>query len=449
MPSRPSLSGAEGIIARLRAEGYESYLVGGSVRDILRGVEPEDYDIVTQATPAQVEALFPRTIPVGVSFGVVLVVEGSHPYEVATFRAEADYEDGRHPSSVRFATAREDVLRRDFTVNGLLLDPASGEIADYVGGRQDLEGRVVRAIGDPEKRFAEDHLRMLRAVRLAAGLNYALDPAAAGAISENAPKILQISAERIRQELAKILTQGGARRGFELLEETGLLKQILPEASALKGVLQPSLYHPEGDVWEHTLRMLALLAPAPETGTIDEGIAWGALFHDLGKGSCRFEDHRGIHFYRHATVGQELARGIMKRLKFSGAMTERILALIGCHLHFIHVRQMREARLKRFLRMPDFASHLELHRLDCLGSHGLLENYNYCREKKGGFAREDLHPPKLLDGRDLIELGFDPGPLFKTILKAVENAQLSSLVKTGEEARAFVIARFSPPDGLR
>lgn len=444
--TRPDPAVARDIVARLKAAGHEAYLVGGCVRDLLRQVEPEDYDIATSAKPAEIQALFPRTVPVGISFGVLLVVEGGNHYEVATFRADDVYTDGRHPSAVRFATAREDVLRRDFTINGLLLDPTSGEIIDYVGGRDDLQRGIIRTIGTPESRFAEDHLRLLRAIRFAVSLDFAIEPATWAAIRRQADRIALISAERIREELTKILTQGGARRGFELLEETGLLQFILPEAAAMRGVAQPPLYHPEGDVWEHTMRMLALL---PETaaseGVVDEALAWGALFHDIGKAYCRTEDERGIHFYGHVTKGREIAETVMKRLRFSGETIERVLSLIRYHMFFMNVQRMRTSRLKRFLRMPDFPLHLALHWLDCKGSHGRLENYHFCEEKLREFGEQDLFPPPLLKGRDLIELGYKPGPLFTTILKTVENAQLANLISSAEEARQLVLSRFIRP----
>jgi tRNA nucleotidyltransferase/poly(A) polymerase len=425
---------AVAIVRRLRGAGHEAFWVGGCVRDLLRGVAPQDFDIVTSARPEEVQALFPRTAPVGARFGVMIVIENGRPYEVATFRAESGYDDGRHPSRVAFATAEEDVRRRDFTVNGLLMDPETGRIIDYAEGRRDIERRLIRTIGDPDERFAEDRLRMLRAVRFAAALDYAIDAETYEAIRKQASTIRGISAERIREELSRMLTSGGARRGLELLAESGLLAELLPEVLALRGIDQPPAFHPEGDVWEHTLRMLALLPDGA-----DVRLAWGVLLHDVGKAGTRFEDTAGVHFYGHSRRGEEIATAILTRLRFSGEETETVRALIGQHMLFMNVREMRPNRLKRFLRMPDFPLHLELHRLDCLGSHGFLDNYEFCREKLTEFSAEELRPPALLTGRDLIGMGYAPGPVFKEILHAVEDAQLGGEIATPEEARSLVM----------
>jgi poly(A) polymerase len=435
----PTRERAAGVVRRLRDAGHEAYLVGGCVRDLLRGAEPEDYDIATSARPEEVMALFPRTVPVGVSFGVVLVLEGGADYEVATFRTERGYADGRRPLTVSFATAREDVLRRDFTINGLLMDPGTGEVIDYVGGRRDIEARVVRAIGDAETRFAEDHLRMLRAVRFAANLDFAPEQGLLDAIRRLAGKIRNISAERIREELTKLLTRGAGRRGMELLADSGLLAEILPEIQALRGVTQPPAFHPEGDVWEHTLMMLALL---PRGETTDSRLAWAVVMHDAGKALTRFENGKGIHFYGHVQKGEEIARSVLCRLRFSAAEAETIVALVHFHMLFSEVKRMRPNRLKRFLRTPDFDLHLELHRLDCLASHGLLDSYEFCKEKLSEIPREELNPPRLLTGRDLIAMGFRPGPLFSDILGAVEDAQLNGEIKTAEDARILVTGRW-------
>jgi len=438
---KASLDTAISIVQRLQGAGYEAYFVGGCVRDLLRGVEPGDYDIVTSARPEEVCSLFPHTVPVGISFGVVLVVEGGHSYEVATFRTESDYKDGRRPSQVEFARAKGDVRRRDFTVNALLMDPVTGKIVDYVEGRQDIENRLIRTIGSPEERFAEDHLRMLRAVRFAANLGYDIDPETFNAIKKHAFSIRRISAERIRDELTKLLTRGGARRGMEILAETGLLAEVLPEVNALRGVDQPQRFHPEGDVWEHTLRMLDLMSSG-EGVEIDLRIAWGVVMHDIGKAHTRSENESGIHFYGHVPEGEKIAEAIMRRLRFSRAEMETILALIHYHMLFINVMDMRRNRLKRFLRMPDFNLHLELHRLDCLGSHGSLESYEFCREKLEEIAEEELHPPRLLNGNDLIGMGFPPGPLFSEIMQAIEDAQLDGKISTSADARRLVMDRW-------
>lgn len=423
------------ILRRLRSAGHEAYLVGGCVRDLVRGVLPGDYDIVTSAPPEEVRLLFPHTVPVGISFGVVLVIEGGMKYEVAAFRTEKDYQDGRRPASVAPATAVEDVKRRDFTINGLLLNPLTGEVLDYVGGIADIERRLVRTIGNPQQRFAEDHLRMLRAVRFAAGLDFEVDGDTCKAVQERASAINRISAERIREELTKIITRPGARRGMELLAHTGLLREILPEVQALIGIAQPPRFHPEGDVWEHTLLMLSLLPPQ----TIDPRLAWGIILHDVGKAVTRTVDERGVHFYGHVQKGKAIARLVLERLRFSGADMDTVLALIHEHMMFMNVPQMRPSRLKRFLRIADFPLHLELHRLDCLGSHGILDNYDFCRTKLLEIPPSELRPPRLITGRQLIEMGFKPGPLFAKILSEVEDAQLNGLLNSVEEARRFIM----------
>lgn len=425
------------IVRRLQNAGHEAYFVGGCVRDLLRGAEPGDYDIVTSAKPDEVYPLFSRTVPVGMRFGVVIVVEEGHNYEVATFRSEKDYGDGRRPSHVEFTTAEDDIRRRDFTVNALLMDPLAGSIIDYVGGKEDIKRRLIRTIGSAQERFAEDHLRMLRAVRFAANLGYEIDIETLDAIKLNAPAIHRISAERIRDELTKLITRGGARRGMEILAETGLLAEILPEVDALRGVEQPPQYHPEGDVWEHTLRMLDLLLSWKGQEN-DDRLAWAVLMHDVGKALTRSENETGIHFYGHVREGEKIAEKLMRRLKFSRRDMETILALIHCHMLFIHVQEMRPNRLKRFLRMPDFDLHLELHRLDCLGSHAFLDNYEFCKSKLMDVRADELHPPRLLNGDDLIAMGFSPGPLFNEILRAVEDAQLDGEISTSEEARRLV-----------
>jgi len=439
MNSTASRNDAAAITTSLHRAGHEAYFVGGCVRDIVRGEEPADYDIVTSALPGQVQSLFPKTYPVGVAFGVILVIEGDHPYEVATYRTESNYEDGRHPSRVAYATAEQDVLRRDFTINGLLMEPESGRIIDYVGGVADIESKIVRTIGDPEERFTEDHLRMIRAVRFSANLGYAIHPDTLSAIIRKAPLVQKISSERIRDEMNKILTGTGARYGLELLSGSGILKEILPELSALQGIEQPTAYHPEGDVWEHTLRMIDLLSRSARP---DARLAWAVILHDIGKAVSRSEDATGVHFYGHVQKGMEIAAAILERYRFSRNDEETILSLIREHMKFMHVRDMRRSRLKRFIRMADFDLHLELHRFDCLGSHGMLDNYEYCREKMAEFTHEELHPPRLITGHDLIAMGFRPGPHFKEILGELEEAQLSGSIASAEEARTLVMNRY-------
>jgi poly(A) polymerase len=437
MDSRDLRTRAEALAATLRAAGHEAWFVGGCVRDLLRGVEPDDYDIVTSARPPEIAELFERTIGVGAAFGVVVVLQGDAQFEVATFRAEGAYEDGRHPSRVEFADAERDVRRRDFTINGLLMDPATGEVVDLVGGRDDLARRVVRTIGDADGRFREDHLRMLRAVRFAANLSFSVEPATLDSIRRNAGAIALISAERVRDELNKLLTRGGARTGFDLMLRTGLLERVLPEVAAMRGVAQPPRFHPEGDVWEHTMRMLDLMGPRPEAE-----FAWGALLHDVGKPATRQEDAAGVRFYGHAHEGVEIAGRIMQRLKFPSAAAETVRALVREHMNFMPVREMRPNRLKRFLRMERFDLHLELHRLDCASSHGLTENYDFCRSTLVELAECELRPPPLVTGHDLIAMGFDPGPLFGEILTAVEDAQLDGEIEDADAARSMVLGRW-------
>ncbi len=427
---------ADDIFGKLKEAGFEAYFVGGCVRDSLLGKIPGDYDIVTSALPDEIISLFPHTAAIGAKFGVVAVIVEGYLYEVATFRSDDIYEDGRRPLQVHFSTVREDISRRDFTVNGLLMDPATGEIIDYVDGREDIEKKIIRTIGNPEERFNEDYLRMLRAVRFAANLDFTIEMDTKNAIERNAAKIKQISAERLQEELGKILTRGGARRGFELMARTGILKEILPEIDRLQKVEQPPRFHPEGDVWQHTLMMLDLL-PREDSG-VNILLAWASLLHDAGKAITRTEDENGVHFYGHVRSGEEIADNIMRRLRFSRANRETVLNLIHYHMVFMNVQKMRPGRLKRFLRMPDFELHLELHRLDCLASHGMLDNYDFCRDQLQLLAAEDLNPSRLLNGNDLIALGFIPGKIIGQILQALENEQLEGRIATQEDAEKYV-----------
>jgi poly(A) polymerase len=427
---------ARAVIGRLRAAGHQAWLVGGSVRDVLLGGQPKDFDISTDARPGRLLDLFPDAGLVGAQFGVVLVRDGRTQVEVATFRSDHLYADGRRPSEVRFETdPREDVLRRDFTINGLMMDPATGEVLDYVGGRRDLEARLVRAIGDPGTRFAEDHLRLLRAVRFAARLGFAIEPATLEAIGRHHALIRTVSAERVRDELVRILTEGGARQGFELLDSTGLLEDLLPEVAAMKGVQQPPEYHPEGDVWVHTLLLLEQLERPTAT------LAMGALLHDVGKPPT-FRVAERIRFDGHVEAGVRLAEGILDRLRFSRHEAEQVLALVANHMRFKDVLQMKESTLKRFLRLPAFEEHLELHRLDALSSNRRLDSYEFVRGKLAEFSAEHLKPTRLLTGADLIAAGYLPGPLFTEILTAVEDAQLEGRVPDKAAALRLVEERF-------
>jgi poly(A) polymerase len=427
---------ARAVIQKLRSAGHQAWLVGGCVRDLLLGSHPKDYDIATDARPDRIMDLFPRSGRVGAHFGVVLVRDAFSQVEVATFRSDHDYEDGRRPGAVRFESdPRQDVLRRDFTVNGLLMDPDDGRILDYVDGRADLDRRLIRAIGDPVCRVREDHLRMLRAIRFAARLGFAIDPATFAAIRENRDLIRRVSAERVRDEIVRILTEGGARRGFELLDESGLLAEILPEVAAMKGVAQPPEYHPEGDVWVHTLLLLEQLRHPTPT------LALGALLHDVGKPPT-FRIAERIRFDGHVEEGVRIARDILTRLRFSREETEHVEALVANHMKFKDAHQMKESTLKRFLRQPDFEEHLELHRLDVLSSNKRLETYDFLRQKLAGFTEEHLKPERLLTGADLIAAGYHPGPKFTEILQAVEDAQLEGRVQTAGEALELVRRQF-------
>ncbi len=429
---------AQNICRALREAGHQAYLVGGCVRDILLKREPADYDVATDATPDRVQQLFPCSLAVGAQFGVIVVRDDSRSgesaqVEVATFRSDIGYSDGRHPDRVVYATSpEEDVKRRDFTINALLLDPETNQVLDFVGGREDLRAGIIRAIGRPEDRFREDKLRMVRAVRFAARFRYAIDSATFSAITMLAPEVRQVSSERLRDELTKLLTEGAARRAFQLLDETRLLPELLPEIARMKGVEQPPQFHPEGDVWTHTLLMLEGL-PNPCSSTL----AWGVLLHDVGKPPT-FRPPSGpggrIRFDEHVEVGTRMAEEICHRFRFSNEDTAQIAALVRNHLRFKDAPQMKPATLKRFVRLDRFEQHLELHRLDCMSSHGNLENYQFVRRFLAETPPEQVRPPRLLTGDDLIALGLRPGPAFREILDAVEEAQLNGQITTRAEA---------------
>jgi poly(A) polymerase len=441
---------AENICRTLRDSGHQAFLVGGCVRDILLGREPADYDVSTDATPDQIRELFSPTtlvIGVGAKFGVMLITDPSRSLEepllaveVATFRSDIGYSDGRHPDRVVYTTLpQEDVKRRDFTINALLLDPATSEVLDYVRGRDDLNAGIIRAIGRAEDRFREDKLRMVRAVRFAARFRYAIEVRTFAAISELSAEIHQVSAERLRDELTKLLTEGAARRGFELLDETRLLPELLPEIARMKGVEQPPQFHPEGDVWTHTLLMLEKL-PAGCSPTL----AWGVLLHDVGK-PATFTPPSGpdgrIRFDQHAEIGTRMAEEICRRFRFSKHDTEQIAALVANHMRFKDVPQMKPATLKRFVRLERFDEHLELHRIDCSSSHGLLDNYEFVRRFLLETPADQVRPLRLVSGDDLIALGLKPGPEFKGLLDAVEEAQLDGRIASREDAMEFIRQR--------
>jgi poly(A) polymerase len=428
---------ANSICDTLQQPGHQAFLVGGCVRDILLGRAPTDFDVSTDAHPDRVLELFPDGIAVGAQFGVVLISRDGNKVEIATFRHDVGYSDGRHPDQVVYAkSVEEDVARRDFTINGLLMRHDSGEVLDFVGGRDDLQTGIIRAIGEPQRRFTEDKLRMLRAVRLAARFGYRIEPHTFTAIRQHAHEIHVVSAERIQEELNKLLTEGAARRGFELLDQSGLLQQILPEISAMNGVPQPPEYHPEGDVWIHTLLMLEGL-PAGSSRTL----AWGVLLHDVGKpATFRPASETGdrIRFDSHVEVGARMAEQIGKRLKFSNEQIEQVQALVANHMKFKDVTQMKKSTLKRFVRLPHFGEHLELHRLDCQSSHGRLDAYLAVRDFLAHTPREQVHPTRLLTGDDLNEMGYPPGPLYQRILRALEDAQLEGSLASRREAIEFV-----------
>ncbi|MBM3775957.1 MAG: CCA tRNA nucleotidyltransferase [Acidobacteria bacterium] len=430
----------------MRAAGHQAWLVGGCVRDLLLGRRPKDFDVATDARPHRIAELFADSEEVGAAFGVMLVRAGGAQVEVATFRSDHEYPDGRRPVRVRFEDdPRQDALRRDFTINALYQDPVSGKVLDFAGGRGDLARRLVRAIGDPEARFQEDHLRLLRAVRFAAQLGFDIEPATFAAIERLHALILKVSAERIRDELTRILTDGAARRGFELLDQSGLLADILPEVAAMKGVEQPPEYHPEGDVWTHTLLMLDRLnqfGPDPSApGQSRLVFALGALLHDVGKPPA-FRVAERIRFDGHVEEGVLLAGRVLSRLRFSNDQIAQVQSLIANHMRFKDVPNMRESTFKRFVRLPHFADQLELHRLDCLASHGRLDNYELVQSRRARLKPEELKPPPLLTGDDLIGAGYSPGPAFGRILAAVEDAQLEGLIQTPEEALDLVRRQF-------
>jgi uncharacterized domain HDIG len=453
--ANPNYLAARNIVLALRGAGHQAFFAGGCVRDLLLGLEPKDFDVATSAPPDAVQRLFLRTLAVGAHFGVILVcAEDGITTEVATFRHDGAYTDGRRPDAVRFSTdAREDVLRRDFTINGMLLDPVVFEEAgdapaatlDYVGGRDDLAAKMLRAIGEPSLRFAEDKLRMLRAVRFAARLDLEIEPRTMAAIRNAAAEIGQVSSERIRDELTLMLTEGHARRAFELLDATGLLQQIMPEATRMHGVQQPPQFHPEGDVWTHTMLLLEKLQPGASAT-----VAWGALLHDIGKpATYRAPDPNDpndrIRFNGHVEVGVRVAEEILGRLRFSNEDTAQIVALVKNHMRFGDVLDMRQSTLKRFLRLPRFDEHLALHWLDCSSCHGDLTLYDFAKREYESAPVEHIQPKLLVTGRDLIAAGYRPGPQFKAMLEAAEDAQLEGLAATPEEALAVVQERFGKP----
>lgn len=426
---------ATDIARRLQDAGHTAYFAGGCVRDELLAYTPHDYDIATSAKPTEVQALFPHTQAVGAHFGVILVMEHGRAFEVATFRSDHEYIDGRRPEMVTFSTPEEDAQRRDFTINGMFRDPVADQLIDFVGGQRDLQNNTLRAIGDPAARFREDKLRLLRAIRFAARFDYTIDDATWEAIRTHAADIHAVSAERIREEAVKIFTHANRVRGFDLLDASGLMREILPEIEALKGCEQPPQFHPEGDVFVHTRAMLELLPPE-----ITPTLALSVLFHDIGKPpTFRYHaDEDRIRFSGHDRVGADMTERLMERLRFSRAEIERVTEAVRQHMVFKDVQKMRTAKLKRFMAREGFDEELELHRVDCTSSHGALDNYEFLQNKAAEFASEPLIPPPLVTGRDLIALGWTPGPHFGPILEAVQNAQLEKTLANKEDALAWV-----------
>ena len=426
-------AGARRIVERLVGAGHAAYYAGGCVRDALLGKVPHDYDIATGARPEQVQALFERTVAVGAHFGVVCVLEGGAEYQVATFRSDGEYVDGRHPRSVEYSSAEEDARRRDFTVNGMFYDPLKGAVIDFVGGAEDLRRGVLRAIGDPVERFREDRLRLLRAVRFAAVLGFEVEAGTWAAVCGAAREIHEVSAERIREEVVKIFVSPGRVRGWDLLDSSGLMREVLPELDALKGCEQPPQFHPEGDVFVHTRGMLALLP-----GEVSATLVLAVLFHDIGKPGTFSLDNGRIRFSGHDKLGASMAEALMERLRFPRRDTEAVVEAVAQHMVFKDVKQMRVSRLKRFMARPGFEDEMELHRVDCASSHGMLDNYEYLRAKREEFGREPLIPEPLIGGRDLMGLGLKPGPRFREILEAVQSRQLEGVLVDRAGALEFV-----------
>ena len=430
---------ARKVVSRLQEAGFEAVYAGGCVRDTLLGAEPHDYDVASSARPEQVQSLFRRTFAVGAQFGVVCVLEGTHEIQVATFRSDGEYTDGRHPETVSFSDAQNDALRRDFTVNGLFYDPIKKTVSDFVGGRADLAAKIIRAIGNPEHRFTEDKLRLLRAVRFACTLDFKIEAETWNAVCTNAPKLQEVSAERIREEFTKIMLSPARVRGFDLLDESGLMRVILPEIEALKGCEQPPQFHPEGDVWVHTRLMLSML---PKEVSLPLVLA--VLFHDIAKPATFSFDEtaKRIRFSGHEKLGAEMTEAILSRLRYPRKTIDETVEAVANHMAFKDVQHMRVARLKRFLARPTITDELALHKVDGQSSNGDLSNYEFLTRKIEEFSHEPLIPPPLLTGNDLMRLGYQPGPQFKTILEAVQSAQLEGVLTTPSDAESWARANF-------
>jgi poly(A) polymerase len=430
---------ARAIIHRLNEAGFTAYLAGGYVRDHMLGLAAKDFDIATDATPQSVQQIFPNTVAVGAKFGVTAVVLDGDNFEVATFRADAEYLDGRRPESVRYGTIEDDVARRDFTIGGMYLEANADRVIDLVGGMRDLRLGLIRAIGDPHERFREDRLRMLRAVRFAARLGFEIEPATFAAIRGQATALGEISAERIGQEIVMIMTEGSAARGLDLLRDSGLLAATIPELLALIGCAQPENFHPEGDVYTHTRLMLSML---PRGCT--ETLAFGALLHDIAKARCRAVIDGKVTFYGHTDRGAEIAVEILSRLRRPRVVQDRVAYLVRDHLRLCMAPRMRLATLKRMLADEGFDELLELNRIDSLGSNSYLGYYHFCREALRKLPIEEARPPRLITGNDLISLGLSPGPAFKEILREVEDLQLDGALGSREAALDYVRDHYQP-----
>lgn len=433
-PAMPAHDAALALARRLKDRGHEALFAGGCVRDRLLGHEPQDYDIATSALPSEVLEIFPGSNEVGAHFGVVIAKHGGHHIEIATFRTDGSYRDGRRPESVTFSDAVEDARRRDFTINGLFEVPETGTVIDHIGGMADLKAGVIRAIGEPRARFAEDGLRLLRAVRFAARMGFSIEPETDRALRDCAPLLDRISPERIRDEFSKILTSPRRRAGVGHLVDTGLIHHFLPELIATIGCDQPPEWHPEGDVFTHTMIMLEMLEPA---APLDLCLA--ALLHDIAKPPCRSVDPDGrIRFNGHDALGAEMAEFILRRLRYPNQIIAHVCTMVARHMQFMNVQKMRVAKLKRFMSEPTFREELELHRVDCASSNGFTDNYEFLQAKEAEFAAEPLIPPPLVTGRDLIAMGMQPGPRFKVLLDAVQTEQLEGRLHDRETALAYV-----------
>ena len=431
------------LIAKLREAGFAAYLAGGCVRDRVLGVPAKDYDIATDARPEAVQNLFPNTIAVGARFGVIVVILDSDSFEVATFRADAPYIDGRRPSSVRYGTIEEDVRRRDFTIGGMFFDPVEGRVIDLVGGMRDLRYGIIRAIGNPDERFREDHLRLLRAIRFAARFDFMIEPATWRAIRRDASSISRIAAERAGEELVMIMTEGGAARGLDLLVDSGLAAAILPEVLPLKGCEQPANYHPEGDVYRHTRLMLSMLPRG-----CSETLAFGTLLHDIAKPQCRAATPDGkTTYYGHTEQGAEIGADLMRRLRRSRFAQERVAYLVRYHLRLTMAPRMRPSTLKKMLAEDGFDELLELSRFDALGSNCYLGFYHFCRNAMATLSAAEIRPPRLIGGDDLIALGFTPGPGFKQILSEVEDLHLDGALASRDDAIRYITDHYSAAAG--